>query len=385
VWVRITARLLSLVAVALALAAPPVADARSAAHADKALDRGIEQLVEGPGGPPGAIVLVHRNGVTRAHRAGVANIASRRPWHGTDHMRIASVAKAFSGAVTLSLVESGKLHLDDTIGELIPGQPATWSGITLRQLLAHRSGLPDFSGTDAFLRDLTSDLLRHFTPLELLAYAAPEKLNFTPGTSYRYSNTDNIAAALMAEAVTHKPYEQLLRERVYKPLGLHATSLPSGNTLPRPLAHGYQPDPPGPPEDVSEVFGASGAWASGGIVSTAADLGRFVRGYVGGRLVGLAVRHEQRHFGPGTSDPIGPGENSAGLALFRYALPCGTVYGHTGNTLGYTQFIAASSDGRRSATVSINQQIAPPVGDAAAFRRLRHVFELASCAALAGR
>jgi D-alanyl-D-alanine carboxypeptidase len=300
-------------------------------------------------------------------------------------MRIASVAKAFSGAVTLSLVRSGKLHLDDTIGERIPGQPGAWSGITLRQLLGHRSGLPDFSGTKAFLDAFTSDLFRHFTPLELLGYAAPEPLEFTPGTSYRYSNTDNIAAALMAEAATGTSYEQLLRKRVYKPLGLRRTSLPSGAALPRPFAHGYQPDPPGPLQDVSEAYGVSGLWASGGIVSSADDLGRFVRGYVGGRLFGPAIRREQRRFGPGGSEPTGPGDNSAGLALFRYRLSCGTVYGHTGNTPGYTQFIAASSNGRSSATVSINQQITPTVGEPAAFRRLRHVFELAACAALAPR
>jgi D-alanyl-D-alanine carboxypeptidase len=369
---------------AVVVAAAP-GEARSPG-VDGALDRALQQLVEGPGGPPGAIVLVHRRGVTRVHRAGVADIARRRPWRATDHMRIASVAKAFSGAVTLSLVGSGKLHLDDTIGELIPGQPATWSQITLRQLLGHRSGLPDYTGSDAFGHDFISDPFRRFTPRELLAYAAPERLEFTPpGSRYKYSNTDNIAAALMAEAVTRKPYEQLLRLLVYKPLGLHETSLPSGPALPRPFAHGYMPNPPGPPEDVSETFSPSGAWASGGIVSTAADLGRFVRGYVSGRLFGPAVRREQRRFGPGSSEPVGPGENSAGLALFRYRLSCGTVYGHTGNIFGYTQFIAASSDGRRSATVSINQQIAPPAGDPDAFGRLRQVFELAACAALAGK
>jgi D-alanyl-D-alanine carboxypeptidase len=329
---------------------------------------------------------VYRHGVTSVHRAGVADVADRRPWRATDHMRIASVAKAFSGAVTLSLVRSGKLHLDDTIGKLLPGQPATWSEVTLRQLLAHRSGLPDYSESDAFLDAFRADLMRHFTPLELLAYAAPERLTFTPpGSSYRYSNTDNVAAALMAEAATGKSYEELLRQRVYRPLGLHETSLPSGAALPRPFAHGYQPDPPNPIADVSEAYGVSALWASGGIVSTAEDLSRFARGYVSGRLFGPAVRREQRRFGPGGSEPPGPGRNSAGLALFRYRTPCGTVYGHTGNAPGYTQFMAASSDGRRSATVSINQQINPTVGEPAAFARLRHVFELAACAALARR
>ncbi|MFE9846697.1 serine hydrolase [Streptomyces goshikiensis] len=72
----------------------------------------------------------------------------------------------------------------------------------------------------------------------------------------------------MAEAATGRPYEDLLRELVYRPLGLHRTSLPLDCRLPRPFLHGYAVAPPTPPEDVSEAFGASGAWASGGIVST---------------------------------------------------------------------------------------------------------------------
>jgi D-alanyl-D-alanine carboxypeptidase len=359
------------------------ASAAPASRADAALERALARLLDQPGGPPGAIVLIHRNGATQVHTAGVANLKSERRWRASDHMRIASVAKAFSGAVTLSLVRTGQLELDDTIGQVLPGQPAAWSAITLRQLLGHRSGLPDFSSTDAFLSAFGEDLFRRFTHQELLGFVASEPLSFPPGSAYRYSNTDNVVAALMAEAASGRSYERLLRERVYRPLGMTRTSLPSGARLPRPFAHGYAPDPPGPPEDLSEAYGVSGLWASGGIVSSAADLTRFVRGYVSGRLFGRAVRAEQRRFGPGGSEPTGPGSNSAGLALFRYRLPCGTVFGHTGNTPGYTQFVAASSDGRRSATVSINQQITPQVGQPAAFKRLRNVFALASCAALA--
>jgi D-alanyl-D-alanine carboxypeptidase len=368
-----------------ALVAAPAAEAASPARADLALDRAVDRLVRMKGGPPGAIVTVHRNGSTRVNSTGYANADSGRHWHATDHMRIASVAKAFSGAVTLSLVRTGELHLDDTIGAVLPGQPAAWSAITLRQLLGHRSGLPDFSRSQAFLDTFTGDLMHVFAHQDLLGYVAGEPLSFAPGSRYEYSNTDNIVAALMAEAATGRTYEALLGRRVYRVLGLTRTSLPSGARLPRPFAHGYIPDKPGQPEDVSEAYGVSGLWASGGIVSTAADLGRFVRGYVGGRLFGKAVRVEQRRFGPGGSEPTGPGRNAAGLALFRYQLPCGTVFGHTGNTPGYTQFIAASSDGSRSATVSINQQITPTVGSRAAFKRLRAVFRLAACAALAHR
>jgi D-alanyl-D-alanine carboxypeptidase len=371
-----------LAAAALALAAPS-ASAIPAARADRALDSALQRLVAMDGGPPGAIAMIHRGGRTAAHTAGVGVIGPERAWRRTDHMRIASVAKAFSGAVTLSLVRSGDLELDDTIGEHLPGQPAAWAGITLRQLLGHTSGLPDFSETDAFLQAFTSDPMRRFTPLELLAYAAPEPLNFTPGTRYQYSNTDNIAAALMAEAATGRSYEQLLRERVYRPLGLRRTSLPPGSRLPRPFAHGYAPDPPGPLEDISEAYGVSGLWASGGIVSTPLDMTRFIRGYVGGRLFGGRVQRAQRRTRPGNSEPRGPGVNRAGLALFRYRTRCGVVFGHTGNTPGYTQFIAATDDGRRSATVSINQQITATVGEPAAFAQLRRTFAAAVCAALA--
>jgi D-alanyl-D-alanine carboxypeptidase len=88
---------------------------------------------------------------------------------------------------------------------------------------------------------------------------------------------------------------------------------------------------------------------------------------------------------PGNSEPRGPGINRAGLALFRYRTRCGVVFGHTGNTPGYTQFIGASGDGRRSATVAINQQITATKGEPAAFVRLRRTFAAAVCAALATR
>jgi D-alanyl-D-alanine carboxypeptidase len=88
------------------------------------------------------------------------------------------------------------------------------------------------------------------------------------------------------------------------------------------------------------------------------------------------------HFVPGSSEPTGPGVNAAGLGIFRYRTRCGTVYGHTGNTAGYTQFVAASANGSRSAVVSINAQITPTVSPLK-FPALRRIYTLAVCAALA--
>jgi D-alanyl-D-alanine carboxypeptidase len=356
-----------------------------AKSADAALVRALKDLVAMEGGPPGVIAVIQRGKHREIHTFGVANVRTGRPMRIDDRMRIASAAKAFSGAVALSLVSEGKLSLNDTIGELLPELPEAWSEVTLRQLLNHTSGIPDFSLTPEFEEALLASLTKAPPPEELLSFVEEEELLFDPGSEYHYSNSDNIVVALMAEAATGKSYEDLLRELVYKPLGLRNTTLPRGPNLKKPFIHGYDTSQQ-PPEDVSELVAAGWSWASGGIVSTPADLNTFIRGYVGGKLFDERTQAKQRRVVEGgSSEPPGPGKNSAGLALFRYQTRCGTVWGHTGNTLGYTQFMAASPDGRRSATVSINSQLAPPVGDPDAFKALRRAEGLAVCAALAGK
>jgi D-alanyl-D-alanine carboxypeptidase len=415
VGVRRTVLLLASVALAVLLAsgaAPAVtpidgaagnteAEAATAARGpDAALDRALKELVAMDSGPPGVIAIVQRGERREVYAFGVANLKSERPLRVDDRMRIASAAKAFSGATALSLVSKGKLSLDDTIGERLSDLPEpppdAWSEVTLGQLLNHTSGLPDFSESEAF-RTAVVERLRHpDPPAKLLTYAYElnnKNLLFTPGTEYKYSNSDNIAVALMVEAATGKAYEAQLKKRVYRPLGLSRTSLPVGPELSKPFIHGYDlPDEPEEsevfeePEDVSELIAAGWAWASGGIVSTPADLNTFVRGYVGGELFDADTRDLQRTVVKGgSSEPSGPGNNSAGLAVFRYETGCGTVWGHTGNTLGYTQFMAASPNGRRSVTVSINAQITQKVGDPEVFEALRRAEERAVCAALAGK
>jgi D-alanyl-D-alanine carboxypeptidase len=357
----------------------------NARGADAALDRALKELVAMEGGPPGVIAVVQRGQHREVHSFGVRNLKGDLPMRARDHMRIASAAKAFSGAVALSLVSEDKLSLQDTIGERLPELPKAWWEVTLRQLLNHTSGIPDFSLDLEFQKALLASLTKAPPPEELLSFVEDEDLLFHPGSEYHYSNSDNIAVALMVEAVTGTSYEELLRELVYKPLGLKNTTLPRGPNLKKPFIHGYDTSQQ-PPEDVSEVVAAGWSWASGGIVSTPADLNDFIRGYVGGKLFDERTQAKQRRVVEGgSSEPPGPGKNSAGLALFRYQTRCGTVWGHTGNTLGYTQFMAASPNGRRSATVSINSQLAPPVGDPDAFKALRRAEGLAVCAALAGK
>ncbi|MFC4507607.1 MULTISPECIES: serine hydrolase domain-containing protein [Streptomyces] len=381
---RRRSRAVSVVAVCLAALAPAtVADAAAATPDEHALQRRLQAFVNAPGGPPGAIAVLRRDKETQVVRAGVADLRTGRKPRQDDHMRIASTAKAFSGAVALSLVDRHALRLDDTLRRRLPRLPGAWGSVTLRQLLNHTSGLPDYTESPAFIKVLTADPRHHFDSRRLLDYVADKPLRFRPGSRYRYSNSDNIAVALMAEAVTGTPYERLLRERVYRPLGLTRTSLPQGYRMPVPYLHGYDVTPPGPPEDISEVLSASGVWASGGIVSTPADLTRFVRGYAGGTLYGKAVVREQRRWVEGASEPAGPGRNTAGLGIFRYGTRCGVVLGHTGNFPGYTQLIAATPDGRRSLTFSVTSQINRTL-EPARLKRLRALQEDFVCALLRG-
>jgi D-alanyl-D-alanine carboxypeptidase len=347
----------------------------------------LRGLVRMPDGPSGAIVVVQRGAQRRVYTAGVRKLGSQQPVRVSDRMRLASTAKAFSGAVALSLVDSHKLSLHDTIATLLPQLPASWGKVTLREALQHTSGLPELLHNEPLIDYATKHPHGKPTPMFLLHFLAHDPLDFRPGSKYQYSNTDNFVVALMAHAVTKTNYAALLRARVYEPLGLSATSLPRGSAMPKPYLHGYRRDPPHPPEDVSTSLSAAYAWASGGIVSTPGDLNRFIRGYTGARLFSRGVQKQQLRFVAGNSQPIGPGTNSAGLGIFRYRTRCGTVYGHTGNTEGYTQFMASTLNGRRSVTASISGQITNRTSGArlAAFKRLRAIETDAVCTALSGK
>jgi D-alanyl-D-alanine carboxypeptidase len=344
-----------------------------ASAADAALNRALNQLVEHPDGPPGAAALVQRGNQKLLYRAGAADLANGAPIQANDSMRLASVSKAYSGAVALSLAADGGLSLCDTVGRWLPGLPPAWSKVTLRELLQHVSGIPDFSQTKAFREAFLKSPLKAPPPRVLLSYAGSD-LNFKPGSEYEYSNSDNIVVGLMVEAATGNSYESALQDRVFRPFGLEHTSLPRGAEMPPPLVHGYDVAPPQRPEDVTQLFAAGWTWASGGIVATPDDANTFIRAY---------VRMARFEFRSGSSQPPGPGLNSAGPAIFRYQTGSGTVYGHTGNTPGYTQFVAASRNGLRSVVVSVNAQVTPTMHPER-FAQLRQIYAFAAEAALAG-
>jgi D-alanyl-D-alanine carboxypeptidase len=349
-----------------------------------ALQRALNQLVAMPYGPPGVIAIVQHGSRSAVYWAGTASLADRQPLAASDHARLASFAKAYSGAVALSLVSRGKLRLSDTIGQVLPALPRAWYRVTLADVLQHRSGLPDYTQSKALQKRLTLYPRATIPPGQLLRYVWGKPLQFRPGSRYKYDNSDNVVAAMMAEAVTGRSYNSLLRTLVYQPAGLTQTSLPSGFRLPPPYLHGYRLERGQPPEDVSEAYTASAAWASGGIVSTPAEMNTFIRDYLAPLFFTRQTQAAQLSFVPGSSQPPGPGTNAVGLAVFRYRTSCGTVYGHTGNTPGYTQFGAATLGGGNSVTVTATEQLSTSVHPDV-LAALQHAELLAVCAAMASR
>jgi D-alanyl-D-alanine carboxypeptidase len=369
-------RSLSALALVACLALALGAGSAAAKTTDAQVLKGLEGMVTSPGGPPGAIATLYRDGKLTTLSTGRADIKKAAKPRATDHMRIASVAKAFNGAVALNLVRSGQLSLDDTIEKVVPTLPKAWDKVTLSELLNHTSGVPDYTRSEAFAKTAQANPLAYVSPQEIISWAAMEPPAFKPGTKYEYSNTDNIVVGLMVEAVTKQTYANELQRVVFGPSKLTQTVLATKAKMPTPFIHGYIVPPEEEEEDVSESLNPSGAWASGAIVSTPQNLNAFIRGDLGLKYFDKAEQEQQMKWWPGgESSPPGPGKNSAGLALFRYQTKCGTVYGHTGNFPGYTQFAAATADGSAAVTTSLN--IPAPTGKLLA--QLRQVQTEAVC------
>ncbi len=146
-------------------------------------------------GPPGAVATLHRDGRTVVLRAGVAQVGRTGAPSAGDHMRIASVSKAYSAAVALRLVQDGRLGLDDTIARRPLSLPAAWGAVTVRQLLGHTSGLPDYTRSDGFARHAQSAPRAYVALTAIVDWVRADLLVFAPAraTSTRTPTTSSSA------------------------------------------------------------------------------------------------------------------------------------------------------------------------------------------------
>lgn len=375
-----TIRWTPLAAIALLLCLLPAT--ASARTSESEVFNQMRQVLSSKLGPPGILVTMHSRGKTTTLTGGQRQIGTGGSPEIDDHIRLASITKAYTGAVVLRLVDQEAIALDDTVGQYLPSMPTAWHSVTVRQLLNHTSGIPDYTKSPGFFNQFQTAPKAVVSPQTIIDWVRADPLVFKPGSKYEYSNTDNIIAALIAEAKSNRTYPNLLKMVIFKPLKLGDTSLPTTTGLQRPFMHGYVAERESGVTtytDVSTNLSPTGAWASGGIESTPRELGTFIRRLLAKRFFSTRVQKQQfKWVKGGQSSPAGPGKNSAGLSLFRYETRCGTVYGHTGNFPGYVQFAAANRTGTRSVTTSLN--IPAPTGTL--LKELRELQTKAVCFAL---
>ncbi|MBT3154644.1 beta-lactamase family protein [Streptomyces sp. CHD11] len=319
----------ALTAVPLILALLALAPAASPAPAPRGADALLPLLVTRGGAPAAALLVSEESGPRYAHAGpGIGR---------ADHFRAGSVTKTFIAVVVLQLAEEGRLSLSDTVGKHLPGLVRGaghhGSALTLRSLLTHTSGLPDFTA------DTRGAL--PVTPLQAVRIA----LTHPPAERgrFHYSNTNYVLLGLVVEQAAGRSYADETERRVLAPLGLTGTSFPGSRTsLPRPHGRSYAADG----TDVT-LLDPRVAGAAGEIVTTLADLDRFYSALLGGELL---PPHRLRDMLDTRA-----AHGAYGMGLFPVTLPCGTtVWGHNGRVPGSYVRTAATVDGRRVLTFRVN-------------------------------
>jgi D-alanyl-D-alanine carboxypeptidase len=331
-------------------------------------------------GAPGVLVeLETPDGEVRV-RSGVGNTDTGAPVPWNARFRIGSFTKTYVSATILQLVGEGRLSLEDTVETWLPGV-VTGNGndgnaITVRQLLQHTSGLPEYLRGMPFLftqKGFEENRFRGFEPAELVELAMRYPPDFAPGSDWSYSNTNYILAGMIIKAVTGNDWADEVRQRIIRPLGLRHTYIPGEFPfVPGPHAVGYErfPDDPeaenpvyGPPIDATALNPSWGG-SAGEIISTTEDGNTFLRALISGEVLRPAELAEMRTTVRAKPfDPAWPGAEY-GLGLMWIPNSCGGSWSHGGDIMGYKTRNGISADGTRSVVVTINTDSMIPEPDA---------------------
>jgi CubicO group peptidase (beta-lactamase class C family) len=228
-------------------------------------------------------VLIARGDRILAERAyGYADLIQRIPNTVSTQYRIASVSKPITATAVMQLQDVGLLSVNDSVCLYMASCPNAWQSLTIRHLLSHTSGIPDYGNLPSY----DSLRRRHASPAQILGRFRDLPLEFPPGQQYSYSNSNYTLLGIIVERVSGKPLEQYLRERIFSRVGMvnTASGRPANS---RRAALGYRWDhglKPVPLIDLSNTF------AVGGIVSTAEDLFRFARAFQTGQILTAGSR-----------------------------------------------------------------------------------------------
>ena len=243
------------------------------------LDRLIQAHLNEYNIPGGLVAVASRGQIIHLETYGMANIELSVPVTDSTVFEIGSISKQFASTAAMLLVQEDKLGLDDPIHQYLSDLPSEWLGVTVRQLLTHTSGIPDYEEIRTY------DVYRfRLTPEEVIQIAHSRPMDFEPGTGWFYSNTGYFLLSMIIERIEGHPLGFVLESRIFGPLGMTQTRMADPEAIIRHRASGYWVNKVGElinrnPTETSSTLGA------GGILSSAHDLTKWDEALYGNQLL----------------------------------------------------------------------------------------------------
>lgn len=278
--------------------------------------------------------------------SGFADADTKTPLKPTDRLLAGSVGKTFVAAVVLQLAEEGKIGLDDKLSKWLGKEP--WfarlpnaADLTIRSLLNHTAGVPEYFEQKAFMAAIKADPDRVWKPEELVSYLLDVKPLFPVGRGWAYSDSDYILVGMAAERAAGKPLFEEIDRRLLKPLKLDRT-IPSDRRVIPDLVPGFAG--PGNPLGYGGKTIAGGKlvtnpqfeWAGGGLASTPEDLARWAKSLYEGKAFTKKETLAVMLDGVDATAPRGGGKGVRyGLGVQLRESEWGPSYGHGGWFPGY--------------------------------------------------
>ncbi|MCP5382074.1 MAG: beta-lactamase family protein [Kordiimonadaceae bacterium] len=295
---------------------------------------------------PGALVAVAKDGKLEFVRTyGKSNVELDVDVAENHVFEIGSISKEFVSAAAMMQVEEGKLSLDDPISKYLADLPTDWLGVTVKQLLNHTSGIPDYEEI------YTYDVYRlRLTPQDVIKIANGRPMDFAPGTGWYYSNTGYYLASMIVEQVDHMPLAEVLKKRIFEPLGMTQTRFADPEAIIRGRAEGYWVNKRGEliNRNATETTSTLGA---GGLLSSAADMAKWDAALHGTRLLSEASKKIMWTSG------VLPDGTETGYALgWRVGKDRGlNTTSHSGQVAGFVAYFERFVDMDRSVIVFMNR------------------------------
>jgi CubicO group peptidase (beta-lactamase class C family) len=230
-----------------------------------------------------------REVVTGAIGPALPGIPARRD----SYMRIGNTTESFTTTLLLQLAQDGRIRLSDRVSRWFP-RVRNARKVTVGMLASSTSGYADYTKVESFRDAFHADVFRHWTPRSLIDIGTRRKTDFTPGRSWKFSDTGFVLLGEILARVGHAPVERQIERRILRPLGLRHTRMTTTAAVPSPALHGYT-DERGPWEDAT-FWNPSWATYTGNMTSRLSDLRTWARAVGTGRL--LSRRSHTLQTGP---------------------------------------------------------------------------------------